>query len=203
VHHGVSPSKSDHRNGTLSIKNTPGATESTDQKVDALLVIRGKYTENMPCSRAALKNLAFSFIIDNSFKEKVEERLGCTFSLHESKGSKTGGSELDLLVKRLSGTENEEADKATRFLRAWAFRAMESTPCKVSTFLDSPEGLHIIGKTSTVMPKNGISGKRSGGPEITQPSFNASDLDLLLNEEAAKVCHSLFYERPDDSADFV
>jgi hypothetical protein len=167
-----------------------GATDNTDQKFDAVLVIRGKFTENVPCSRAALKNLAFSFVID-SFKEKVEQRLGCTFFLQEPKGSnKIGGRELDLLVKPQLATENEGAEMATRFLRAWALLAMQSTPCKASTFLVSPEALYILGKSSS-MPANGVLGRHSGNPEKALSPYSTSDLDLMLSEETAKVCYSL------------
>lgn len=189
----VYPTKSDHGNGTSSIENVldaHGATDSTDQKFDAVLVIQDKYNENVRCSRAALKNLAFSFVVDSS-KEKVEQKLGCTFTLQEPKGSsKSCGRELDLVVKRLPGTSNEQIQKATRFLRAWSLRAMQFAPCKASTFMVCPEGLRILATlpSPSTMLENDVSEKPSGVPENTHSLYKDTDLDLLLSEETAKVC---------------
>jgi hypothetical protein len=192
VHDGMSPINSDTGNGISSARNIDGATDNTEQNVNGVLIVRGAFLEIVPCSRAALKNLAYSFVIDSS-KEKVEQGLRCSFSLNESKGSnKTGGTELDLAVRRPVSTEDKDFEKATRFLRAWALRAMQNTPCKPSTFLVCPEGLFILGKSPPVIPANDVSEKRSGDRENTRSSFNASDLDLLLSEETAKVCPSLF-----------
>lgn len=184
----VSPTKSKSGNITSSTENLDSSTNISDPKADAVLVIRGDYIENVPCSRAALKNLAFSFVVDSS-KEKVEQRLRCTFSLVEAKGpEKTGERELDLVVKRLLGTEKGEFEKATRFLRAWALRAIQSMPYKASVFLVSPEGLHILGQSPPpVMPANGAPGKRLDDPENTRSPYSALDLDLMLSEETAKV----------------
>jgi hypothetical protein len=201
AHDGGSPTKSDHKNGALSINNilgAHGATGSTDQNYDAVLLIQGKYTENVRCSRAALKNLAFSFVVDSS-KEKVEQKLGCTFTLQEPKGnSKSCGHELDLVVKRLPGTTNEQIQTATRFLRAWSLRAMQFTPCKASTFLICPEGSHILATlpSASTMPANEVLEKPSDVPENTHSIYKATDLDLLLSEETAKVCGGLSRQPP-------
>jgi hypothetical protein len=202
VHDGMSPTNPDTRSGVSSARNVDGATDNTEQNVNGVLIVRGAFLEIVPCSRAALKNLAYSFVIDSS-KEKVEQRLRCSFSLSESQGpNKTGETELDLAVRRPVSTEDKEFEKATRFLRAWALRAMQNTPCKPSTFLVCPEGLFIIGKSPPGIPANGVSEKRSGDRENTRSSFNASDLDLLLSEETAKVCLSLFV-KPNLSTDWV
>jgi len=196
AHDRVSPTKHNHGNSASSIKNVldaHGATDSTDQNVDAILVIQGKYTENMCCSCADLKNLAFSFVVDSS-KEKVEQKLGCTFTLQEPTGnSKPCGRELKLVVKRLPGTSNEQIQKATRFLRAWSLRAMQFAPCKASTFLVCPEGLRILATlpSPSTMPANDVLEKPSGVPENTHSLYKDTDLDLLLSEETAKVCGGL------------
>lgn len=184
----MSPMKANAEKTSLSAENLDTSPDYLDQAGDAMLVIRGDYVQNVPCSRAALKNLAFSFVIDSS-KEKVEQRLRCTFFLNESKGpNKIDGQELDLVVKPLWATEKEEFEKATQFLRAWALRAFQSTPCKASTFLLCPEGLHILSKSLSALLANSVPGKPSGDPGKSPSPFNVSDLDLMLSEETAKVC---------------
>jgi hypothetical protein len=148
-----SPVKYESRNSALSTAAPEGAGGSSDQKADAVLIIRG-----------------------------VEQRLRCQFSLNETKRSnQTGGSELELVVKRHLGTDNEGFEKATLFLRAWALHAMQSVPCKASSFLVSLEGVHILGKSLPATMTIAVSGKRGS-------LYSASDLDLLLSEEKAKVC---------------
>jgi hypothetical protein len=196
VHDGLSLIRSDIGNGMASVKVIDVDTENTKQSVNGALTVRGYCLETVPCSRAALKNLAYSFVIDSS-KERVEQRLQCTFSLKESKESSNAeGVELDLAVVRPASTEDKQFERATRFLRAWALHAMRPTPCKPSEFLVCPEGLYILGKSPSVMPANNIPGKRSGDQENIRLGFNAADLDFMLSEETAKVifqlcCHEL------------
>jgi hypothetical protein len=200
VSEALSPKKSDRGNSTSSSITLDNAKDNWSQKAeestqDAVLVIRvGGTVENIPCSRAALKNLTFSFIID-SCKDKVEDGLHCSFSLTESGGrGKHGGLGLELVVKPLRGLDKDELEMATRFVRAWALLAIQPTPCKVSAFLASPEGLYILNKScATLADKE--AGQSSDDLEKhweqSKSLFSASDLDHMLAEEAAKVCNKL------------
>jgi hypothetical protein len=153
-------------------------------------MIRGNISENVSCSRADLKNLTFSFVID-SCKDKVEERLQCTFSLTEPEAyNKHCGRGLELIVKPFWGKGKDIWQRATQFVRAWALYAFQSTPCKASAFLASPEGLHILSKPSASLANTEVGNKYSGPgkrQEQCESPFNAFDLDVMLAEEAAKV----------------
>jgi hypothetical protein len=194
----LSPMKSDGENGSLPSMTLDSVKEASGEKIetsiiDAVLIIRGVNVEKIPCSRAALKNLTFSFVID-SCKNKVEEGLQCNFSLTEPEGgNKHDGRGLALIVEPFWGKGREELKKATHFVRAWALHAMKPTPCKASAFLVAPEGLHILGKSSAT-PAEIEAGHHLGGcrkhEEQPKSPFSASDLDHMLAEETAKVCNT-------------
>jgi len=192
----VPPTKSDKESERLSAMKLDNAKDTWGQKAeasvrDAVLVIRGDCVAKMFCSRAALKNLAFSFVID-SCRDNVEQRLRCTFSLTEPKeGNKHDHIGLELVVKPLWDNDKEHLGMATRFARAWVFHAIQQTPCKASAFLASAEGVHTVSKSFSATPASNKSGKPLGEPEKLQERkslFNASDLDRMLVEETAKVC---------------
>jgi hypothetical protein len=119
----VPPTKSDKGSEILPAMKLDNAKDTWGQNAeasvrDAVLVIRGGCVVNMSCSRAALKNLAFSFVIDTC-RDKVEQRLRCTFSLTEPKeGNKHDDIGLELVVKPLRGNDKEHLGMATRFARA-------------------------------------------------------------------------------------
>ena len=170
-------------------KTREDAADNTEKKNDATLIVQGSYLKNIPCSNTALKNLVYSFFIDTS-KEKLEQRLRCAVSLKEPL-KKNCGWELQLEVKPAVATDGNVLNKATRFLHAWALRAMKSVPCKPSTFLISAEGLQILGKSEPAVLASDDSGQHSCGSGKTGSNHNVSDLGLLLSEETAKVCSGL------------
>jgi hypothetical protein len=191
--------KFDKENGMLPALKPDSTKEILGQKAnesarDAIFVIRGDCVEIFSCSYAVLKNLAFSFVIDGC-KDKVEQRLRCTFTLTESEeGNKFDGRGLELMVKPLWSNDKESLGKATRFARVWALHAIQPTPCKASTFLESAESLRILGKSCSATVPSSESGKRLGDPDKLreQKSPFISDLDRMLVEETAKVCYTLY-----------
>jgi hypothetical protein len=197
----MAPTKSDKENGMLSALKPDSAKEILGQKADesardAIFVIRGDCVEILSCSYAALKNLGFSFIIDGC-KDKLEQRLRCTFSLTESEeGNKFDGRGLELLVKPLWSNDKESLGKATRFARAWALHAIQPRPCKASTFLETAESSRILDKLCSATVASSESGKRLGDPNKPreQKSPFISDLDGMLIEETAKVRYTFYIQ---------
>lgn len=114
------------------------------------LVIHETYFFDKHCSLSTLKNLSYSFTIDDR-KPTIEQLFQCQIALSE-RDVKKEGTGLKLKLIPFPGADTVILKKAGRFLYSWALKALQENPIKISAYWESLNGAKLEDGNQHVLP---------------------------------------------------
>ncbi|KAF4631641.1 hypothetical protein G7Y89_g6490 [Cudoniella acicularis] len=176
----------------------PSSSVRLETRNSTCLIVQGK---SVPCLMSKLKNLTYSFVIDND-KEIAEKAFGCYLLAYQQ----SHGNGLHLNAVPFGNRDSSVVDKAAKFLSDWAVKALEDQPLTMSSYWQECKGdfsaENSVNSTNTTLYLSDLSAS-TRDDNNHQSSYDteqqwqeyatvhgATDLDRMMIEEQAK-CEGL------------